>query len=106
MTDTMRFIPASVTARQGETIRFVVKNSGKVKHEFVLGTEKELKEHYEQMKKFPEMEHDDPNAIRLKAGERGEILWTFANAGEFSFACLIPGHYESGMKGALKVSGK
>lgn len=41
MTDAMRFTPASISARQGETIRFTVKNAGQVKHEFVLGTEKE-----------------------------------------------------------------
>ena len=34
------------------------------------------------MEKFPEMEHDDPNAIRLAPGETGEIVWTFANAGD------------------------
>ena len=56
------------------------------------------------MAKFPEMEHDDPNAIRLQPGEEGTIVWNFANAGSFEFACLIPGHYESGMHGALTVN--
>jgi uncharacterized cupredoxin-like copper-binding protein len=56
------------------------------------------------MEKFPEMEHADPNAIRLAPGARGEIIWTFANAGEFSFACLVPGHYDSGMKGDISVA--
>ena len=104
MTDTMKFIPASFTARQGETIRFVVKNSGQLKHEFVLGTEKELKEHYEQMKKFPEMEHDDPNMVSLAAGKTGEVIWQFTKAGKIDFACLQPGHYEAGMKGLVKVA--
>lgn len=104
MTDTMRFIPASVTARQGETIRFVVKNSGQLKHEFVLGTEKELKAHYEQMKKFPEMEHDDPNMVSLAAGKTGEVIWQFTKAGKIDFACLQPGHYEAGMKGLVNVA--
>lgn len=104
MTDTMKFIPASFTARQGETIRFVVKNSGQLKHEFVLGTEKELKAHYEQMKKFPEMEHDDPNMVSLAAGKTGEVIWQFTKAGKIDFACLQPGHYEAGMKGLVKVA--
>ena len=69
-----------------------------------MDEEKAILEHKDLMAKFPEMEHDDPNAIRLAAGKRGEIIWTFANDGEFTFACLIPGHYESGMKGTLKVS--
>lgn len=102
----MVFEPSTIAVRQGETVRLKFRNAGEQDHEFVMDTHEAVMEHKEVMAKFPEMEHDDPNAIRLKAGERGEILWTFANAGEFSFACLIPGHYESGMKGALKVSGK
>ncbi|MBC7954933.1 MAG: cupredoxin family protein [Cytophagales bacterium] len=105
MTDTMRFNPASVAVKQGETIRFVVKNSGQLKHEFVLGTEKELEEHYEVMKKFPEMEHDDPNMVTVAPGKAGEVIWQFTQSGKVDFACLQPGHYDAGMKGAVTVAG-
>ncbi|MBC7499258.1 MAG: cupredoxin family protein [Herminiimonas sp.] len=104
MTDTMRFSPSSFTAKQGETVRFVVTNSGKLKHEMVLGTRKELKEHSELMKKNPEMEHDDPNQITIAPGGKGEIVWQFTQAGKVDFACLQPGHYDAGMKGDVKVS--
>ena len=104
MTDAMRFEPASVTARQGETIRFAVKNSGQLKHEFVLGTEKELQKHYELMKKFPEMEHSDPNMVTVAPGKTAEVIWQFTKAGKIDFACLQPGHYDAGMKGAVKVA--
>ncbi len=104
MTDNMRFTPASFSAKQGETIRFVIKNSGAIKHEFVLGTEKELKEHYELMKKFPEMEHSEPNMLTLAGGETGEVIWQFTKAGKIDFACLQPGHYDAGMKGQVKVA--
>lgn len=103
MGDTMRFSVPNVTARQGETIRFVVKNSGKIKHEMVLGTEKELKAHYEVMKKNPEMEHADPNMVSVAAGKTGEIIWQFTRAGKVDFACLQPGHYDAGMKGVVTV---
>lgn len=106
MTDAMRFKPASITVKQGETVRFIVKNSGKLKHEMVLGTEKELKEHYELMKKNPEMEHADDNQVTVAPGKKGEIIWQFTKAGKVSFACLQPGHYDAGMKGAVTVSGK
>lgn len=107
MTDTMRFNPSSISAKQNETIRFVIKNSGAVKHEFVLGTEAELKEHYELMKKFPEMEHSDPNQVTVAPGKTGEVIWKFTKAGKIDFACLQPGHYDAGMKGAVNVaSGK
>jgi uncharacterized cupredoxin-like copper-binding protein len=103
MHDTMRFTPADIRVRQGETVRFIVRNAGVLKHELVLGTAKELAEHYELMKKHPEMEHDDPNMVTLAAGKRGEIVWQFTKAGRVDFACLQPGHYDAGMKGAVRV---
>jgi uncharacterized cupredoxin-like copper-binding protein len=104
MTDNMRFNPSSVSVRQGETIRFIVKNAGQLKHEFVLGSEKDLKEHYEAMKKFPEMEHDDPNMVTVAPGKTGEVIWQFTKAGTVHIGCLQPGHYEAGMKGAVKIA--
>ncbi|VTU21186.1 plastocyanin [Variovorax sp. PBL-H6] len=104
MSDAMRFTPSSIDVKQGETVRFVVTNSGKLKHELVLGTEKALKEHYEVMKKNPEMEHADPNMVTLAGGKTGEIVWQFTKAGKQDFACLQPGHYDAGMKGVVNVS--
>ena len=105
MTDAMRFSPSSINVKQGETVRLVVKNSGQLKHEMVLGTEKELKEHYEVMKKNPEMEHADENMVTVAPGKTGEIVWQFTKAGKIDFACLQPGHYDAGMKGAVTVAG-
>ena len=93
-------------ARQGETIRFVIKNTGKLSHEFVLGTAKELKDHYEEMKKNPGMEHADVNMLTVKPGSTGELLWQFTQAGTVSFACLHVGHYDAGMKGTVRVTKK
>lgn len=104
MTDAMRFTPAGINVKQGETVRFIIKNSGVLKHELVLGTEKELKEHYEVMKQNPEMEHADPNMVTLAPGKSGEIIWQFTKAGKVDFGCLQPGHYDAGMKGTVKVT--
>ena len=104
MSDAMRFTPASISAKQGQTIRFKISNSGQLKHEFVLNTDKELKEHYELMKKFPEMEHAEPNMVTLAPGQTGEVIWQFTKAGKVDFACLQPGHYDAGMKGAVNVA--
>ena len=106
MNDAMRFTPSSIRARQGETIRFVIRNTGKLSHEFVLGTAKQLKDHYAVMKKNPGMEHADDNMLTVKPGSTGELLWQFTQVGTVSFACLHVGHYEAGMKGAVKVSKK
>ena len=103
MNDEMSFIPDTLTVKQGETIRFTVKNVGETDHEFVLGTEKDLLAHYEMMKKYPETEHEDPSMIRVDPGQTGEVVWQFTKAGQVHFGCLLPGHYESGMKGAVSV---
>lgn len=106
MSDNMRYTPSNIQVKQGETVRFIVKNVGQVKHELSLGTEKELLEHLEQMKKFPEMEHDEPSKVTLQPGKQGQIVWQFTKAGAVNFACLMPGHYEAGMKGAVQVGKK
>ena len=100
----MIFEPNTLKVKKGETIRFIIKNAGELEHEFVLDSHKEIMKHKAVMEKFPEMEHDDPNSVRLEEGKNGEVIWTFSNGGQFEFACLIPGHYEAGMKGAIKVS--
>ena len=105
MTDDMRFHTSKIPVKQGETIRFVAKNLGQVKHEMVLGTQKELKEHYEVMKKNPEMEHADENMVSVAPGKSGEIIWHFTKAGKVDFACLQPGHFDAGMKGVVNVAG-
>ncbi len=104
MQDSMRFTPQQITVSKGETVRFALSNSGKLKHEFSLGSEKELVEHYAVMKKYPDMEHDEPGKLTLAPGAKGEVIWTFDKPGVVHFACLHPGHYEAGMKGQIKVA--
>ena len=106
MNDDMRYKPADIQVKRGEIVRFVIKNNGQVKHELSLGTEKELLEHLEVMRKFPDMEHDEPSKLTLAPGKQGEIVWQFTKAGSVNFACLMPGHYESGMKGTVRVGSK
>jgi len=101
MNEGMRFVPDHLTVKQGETIRFLAKNRDVIEHEFVLGTAEELMEHNELMKKFPEMEHDDPNQVRVAPGQVGEVVWHFTKPGTIAFGCLIPGHFEAGMKGTV-----
>lgn len=104
MTDNMRFTPDRIDVKQGETVRFVVKNSGKVMHELVLGTKQDLDAHAAMMAKFPGMEHDEPYMAHVGAAKTGQIVWTFNRPGEFDFACLIAGHYQAGMVGKIKVN--
>lgn len=106
MTDTMRFTPARITVERGETIRFEVVNSGQVRHEMTLGTPADLVAHAEQMRRHPEMEHADANAVTVDPGQRGEIVWHFTRSGSVEFGCLQPGHFEAGMRGAVRVRGR
>lgn len=103
MSDLMRFGPADITIRQGETIKFVVANKGKLMHEMVIGTREGLKQHGEMMRKYPGMEHDEPFMAHVGSGKKEEMTWQFTQAGDFYFACLLPGHFEAGMVGKITV---
>ncbi len=103
MNDNMRFTQDNITIKQGETVKFIVSNQGKIVHEMVIGTIKDLQEHAEMMRQMPNMQHNDPNMVRVMPNKSGEIVWTFNQAGNFDFACLQPGHSEAGMKGKVTV---
>ena len=103
MHDTMRFSPAVLKVKRGDTVRFVVANKGKVLHEMVLGRKKDLEEHADLMRRFPGMEHDEPHMAHVSPGKSGEIGWRFTKAGTYYYGCLIPGHFEAGMLGKVIV---
>ena len=99
----MIFEPMKFDIKQGETIRFNVINNGELEHEFVIDTIEGNVKHKGAMAAM-DMAHDDPNSVRLEPGQSDDVIWNFANAGTFEFACLIPGHYESGMYGPIEVA--
>lgn len=103
MGDDMRFAPAQLKVRLGQTVRLVAVNRGKLMHEIVIGTPDELRAHAQMMEKHPNMEHDEPYMAHVEPGRRGQIVWTFNRAGTFEFACLIAGHFQAGMMGKIIV---
>ena len=103
MSDQMRFTPDKLEVNRGDTVRIVVRNLGKINHEMVLGTDATLHEHAEVMKKFPGMEHEEPYMAHVDPGKEYVMGWQFTDAGTFSFGCLIPGHFDAGMKGTVVV---
>jgi uncharacterized cupredoxin-like copper-binding protein len=103
MIDSMRFTPDRIEVNQGDTVRLTMANTGAVMHEMVLGTQVDLNEHAALMKRFPNMEHDEPYMAHVPPGKTGEIIWTFNRPGDFDFACLLPGHFEAGMVGKIVV---
>jgi uncharacterized cupredoxin-like copper-binding protein len=99
----MTYRPDRVDVKKGEQIKFVLRNAGLVDHEFLIDTVSNNARHKADMEKNPDMAHQEPNGVRLKPGASKEILWRFTKAGTFEFACLLPGHYESGMKGVVAI---
>lgn len=103
LSDDMRFTPANWQATSGETVRIQLVNAGKVRHEFIIGTEAELQAHAQEMKKPNANHHHANNAVSVAAGAKGELVWTFADAGVLYIACFEPGHYDAGMRGTISV---
>ncbi len=106
MDDQMRFTPNAIEVKEGERVRLRIHNAGRVQHELVLGTHDELMAHAQMMKRFPGMEHEEPYMAHVAPGRSVDMHWTFNRAGKFEFACLLPGHYEAGMRGAIEVATK
>ena len=107
MDDQMRFTPSHIEVQAGETVRFVVTNAGKTAHEMVLGSDAEIREHAQAMQQGAghgeAHSHGSGAAITLAAGQTGELVVHFAQAQALQIACLIPGHYEAGMRGKISV---
>jgi uncharacterized cupredoxin-like copper-binding protein len=120
------YTPENIDVKAGETIRFKVTNKGELVHEFNLGTANMHAAHQKEMEVMVEhgvleadkinhnmmkrdmgggktMEHNDPNSILLEPGTSGEVIWKFTKTTELEFACNVPGHYESGMMGQMRV---
>ncbi len=99
MRDTMRFVfePELEALTDGEVVAFVIRNEGRIAHEFSIGDAEEQARHAEMMRKMPDMKHADPNAVTLDPGEIGVIKWRFLGDETVVFACNIPGHFEAGM---------
>lgn len=103
--DTMHFVPNRIFIRTGEQIQFALRNQGEGDHEFVLGTSRELRAHAKEMRKTPRMEHDGFHSRRLRTDDPGHLVWRFTRPGTFEFACMVPGHRESGLIGTIVVAG-
>ena len=119
------------SVKPGETIRFNVHNKGEVVHEFNIAMTSMQAEHQEQMMQMMEsgvldvdrinygmmsggammgegamreggaMLHNDSNSVLLEPGKSAELIWQFKKAENVEFACNVPGHYETGMKGPI-----
>lgn len=111
MDDMFRIHPDRIMVKAGETVDFVVRNEGKLQHEFVIGDEKELDEHAMEMSNMKGMSSakstqkngEEVASVDVKPGKTAHLAYHFKKPGVLAFACLYPGHRESGMKGIVNV---
>jgi uncharacterized cupredoxin-like copper-binding protein len=118
--------PESLEIKEGETVRFVVHNRGQLVHEFNIATGEMHVAHQPEMLmmvqhgvlKGDRIDHDaakamqasmghgmheEPNSVLLEPGKSGEIIWRFPDHAKLEFACNVPGHYDAGMVGDIKL---
>ena len=100
----MSFGSDDLHAQRGEQVRFVVTNDGKAPHEFRIDSKAGNAAHKAMMAEMPGMEHHDANAVTIAPGKTVTLVWRFSKPGTYEFACLLPGHYEAGMHGAIIVA--
>jgi uncharacterized cupredoxin-like copper-binding protein len=99
----MKYDKPEIRVKAGETIKFVVTNTGKLRHEFMIGDMEEQRQHAEMMKQMPDMVHEDASTLTLEPGATKSLVWQFTKAGKLEVACHIPGHYEAGMRSQVVV---
>jgi uncharacterized cupredoxin-like copper-binding protein len=103
--DNMTFEPGRINVSAGETVTFLVTNTGQTVHEFTLGDAAMQQEHADEMAQMGDgMAHDGPNSITLQPGETKQLTWRFGDTGTLEYGCHIPGHYQAGMRGQITIT--
>ncbi|EOX1770773.1 cupredoxin family protein [Vibrio cholerae] len=91
-----------VTIEPNDVVQFVVMNTGKIDHEFSIGSAVEQLKHREMMRQMGNHEHDSGSTVTVKPGKTKE-LWHFQGDNKVEFACNIPGHAEAGMVKSIEL---
>lgn len=87
-----------VTIEPNDVVQFVVMNTGKIDHEFAIGSAKEQLEHRQMMRTMTmHHDHDSGRAVTVAPGKAKQLLWHFHGERQVELACNIPGHAEAGM---------
>ena len=103
------FEPDHLEVTEGETVRFVFTNHGAVAHDAFIGDTDAQADHEAEMRRrratgHGHGDHGADEAVTVEPGERGELTHTFDDAGTIEIGCHQPGHYDAGMKVAMKVA--
>ncbi|MGH2660355.1 MAG: cupredoxin domain-containing protein [Actinomycetota bacterium] len=96
-----RFTPSALTFEPGTTVRFEIRNTDPIDHEFILGNEEVQAVH----ERGTEAHHGArPGEISIPAGTTRTTTYTFAERGALIFGCHFPGHYAFGMRGTVTAA--
>ena len=101
--DEKRFSPNALRVKQGDTIRFVLRNTDRVRHEWALGTEASLQQQAQARRAAQAALPEAVHMLHVDPGQTEEVVWQFNRAGSFRFASLAPGQMEAGMVGTVTV---
>jgi uncharacterized cupredoxin-like copper-binding protein len=95
-----RFVPDWLTVVEGTRVRFLVVNGDPIHHEFITGGDEVHVRHAN----GTEAEHPSiPGEVSVEPNGTAMTTFTFEESGAYEFACHLPGHYEYGMRGTIKV---
>ncbi|MEZ8021365.1 cupredoxin family protein [Vibrio splendidus] len=92
-----------VDIEPNDVVQFVVMNTGKIDHEFSIGSASEQLEHREMMKNMGNHVHDSGSTVTVKPGKAKQLLWHFRGDNNVEFACNIPEHAEAGMATSITL---
>jgi len=96
-----RFVLERARFEAGDTVTFVIRNTDPIDHEFILGDDS-VQQHHE---RGTEKSHGDvPGEVTVPAGEERSTTFTFTRAGTLTIGCHLPGHYDYGMRTAVRVT--
>ena len=105
MSDELTFEPDEITVAPGETVRFVVTNTGQSVHEFLIGDEAAQAQFENEMSVGEEMDHLTSSGVSVDPGQTETFEYTLSETDEMMLAgCHEPGHYEGGMVATIDVT--
>ncbi|MGH2808113.1 MAG: cupredoxin domain-containing protein [Actinomycetota bacterium] len=94
------FQPQTIDVQRGTVVVFVIENTDPIAHEFILGDEAVQDRH----EKGTEAHHGaKPGEVSIASGETETTTYEFTESGTLIFGCHLPGHYDYGMRGTVRI---
>jgi len=96
-----RFSASNLEVKEGEEVRFVVRNDDPIAHELIIGPMPVQLRH----ESGKEQWHPPiPGEVSVALFSTAETSYVFDEPGTVWFGCHLPGHWDYGMQGRIAVS--